>query len=78
MIVIFLVIVINTHGLSSSSIKRARELGDYIIIGVFSDSDVNKYRGSNFPILNLNERVLSVLGCKVNKTTSISTVDLVV
>eukprot|EP00211_Chloroparvula_japonica_P003230 CAMPEP_0119119530 /NCGR_PEP_ID=MMETSP1310-20130426/980_1 /TAXON_ID=464262 /ORGANISM="Genus nov. species nov., Strain RCC2339" /LENGTH=509 /DNA_ID=CAMNT_0007108971 /DNA_START=3 /DNA_END=1532 /DNA_ORIENTATION=- len=45
-------------------LKHARELGDYLIVGIYSDKVVNRYRGSNFPILNLNERVLSVLGCE--------------
>ena len=26
---------------------------------------VNKYKGSNYPIMNLHERVLNVLACKV-------------
>ena len=33
-------------------------------MGVFSDQVVNSYRGANYPIMNLNERVLSVMGCK--------------
>jgi ethanolamine-phosphate cytidylyltransferase len=45
-------------------LKKAQALGDYLIVGVFSDDLVNEYRGSNFPIMNLNERVLSVMGCK--------------
>jgi len=31
---------------------------------VHNDQIVNTYRGGNFPIMNLHERVLSVLGCK--------------
>ena len=27
--------------------------------------DVNHYKGKNYPIMNLQERVLSVLACKV-------------
>uniref|UniRef100_A0A7S4NZ07 ethanolamine-phosphate cytidylyltransferase n=1 Tax=Paramoeba aestuarina TaxID=180227 RepID=A0A7S4NZ07_9EUKA len=44
--------------------KKAREQGDYLVVGVLSDDLINKHRGLNYPILNLNERVLSVLGCK--------------
>ena len=44
--------------------KVARE-GDYIIVGLHTDREVNRYRGSNYPIMNLHERVLSVLACKV-------------
>ena len=36
----------------------------YIVIGVHDDDTVNKYRGRNYPIMNLQERLLSVLGCK--------------
>lgn len=44
-------------------LKQAREYGDYLIAGVHSDEVVNDQRGLNMPIMNLNERVLSVLGC---------------
>ena len=43
-------------------------LGDYVIVGVHNDSEVNQRRGNNLPIMNLHERVLSVLGCKVRTT----------
>lgn len=36
----------------------------FLIVGVHNDQIVNTYRGGNFPIMNLHERVLSVLGCK--------------
>ncbi|CAM9217293.1 unnamed protein product [Discosporangium mesarthrocarpum] len=45
-------------------LTRAREFGDYLIVGVHTDEVVNAQRGLNMPIMNLNERVLSVLGCK--------------
>lgn len=44
-------------------LKKARGFGDYLIAGVHSDEVVNAQRGFNMPIMNLNERVLSVLGC---------------
>ena len=37
--------------------------GDYLIVGIHGDAIVNKRRGMNLPLLNLHERVLSVLGC---------------
>ncbi|GBG31288.1 Ethanolamine-phosphate cytidylyltransferase [Hondaea fermentalgiana] len=46
------------------TLQRARELGDYLIVGVHGDKVVNERRGKNFPIMNLNERLLSVLGCR--------------
>lgn len=43
--------------------KVAKE-GDYIIVGIHSDKVVNRYKGSNLPIMTLHERVLSVLANK--------------
>lgn len=48
-----------------SFLEKCRELGGYIIVGLHEDSVVNHYKGSNYPIMNLQERVLSVLACKV-------------
>jgi len=45
-------------------LERARALGDFLIVGVHNDVVVNRYRGANFPIMNTNERTLSVLSCK--------------
>lgn len=52
------------HAGHAQILERARKLGDYLIVGVYNDSIVNQKYGQNFPIMNLNERVLSVLGCK--------------
>jgi len=45
-------------------LERARKEGDFLIVGLHTDLEVNRYKGSNFPIMNLHERVLSVLACK--------------
>lgn len=45
-------------------LEKAKEKGDYLIVGLHTDLVVNRYRGSNHPIMNLHERVLSVLACK--------------
>lgn len=45
-------------------LEKAKEKGDYLIVGLHTDPVVNRYRGSNYPIMNLHERVLSVLACK--------------
>uniref|UniRef100_A0AC34QXG4 Ethanolamine-phosphate cytidylyltransferase n=1 Tax=Panagrolaimus sp. JU765 TaxID=591449 RepID=A0AC34QXG4_9BILA len=45
-------------------LEEARKLGDYLIVGIYSDSIVNEYKGSNYPIMTLHERVLSVLAYK--------------
>lgn len=42
-------------------LQKARQEGDYLIVGIHSDPVVNRYKGSNYPIMNLHERVLSVL-----------------
>lgn len=52
------------HAGHCSTLEKARELGDYVIVGVHNDYEVNRRRGLNYPIMSLHERVLSVLGCK--------------
>ncbi|CAM9098554.1 unnamed protein product, partial [Chrysoparadoxa australica] len=44
-------------------LKQAKAMGTYLIAGVYNDEIINSQQGLNMPILNLNERVLSVLGC---------------
>ncbi|XP_041362337.1 ethanolamine-phosphate cytidylyltransferase-like isoform X2 [Gigantopelta aegis] len=45
-------------------LEKAATHGDYVIVGLHTDNTVNRYKGANFPIMNLHERVLSVLACK--------------
>nr|CCC54014.1 putative ethanolamine-phosphate cytidylyltransferase [Trypanosoma vivax Y486] len=45
-------------------LQRARELGDYLIVGVHEDSLIRKAKGDNFPLMSLNERVLGLLSCR--------------
>ncbi|XP_067621247.1 ethanolamine-phosphate cytidylyltransferase isoform X2 [Eurosta solidaginis] len=45
-------------------LEKAKQLGDFLIVGLHTDPVVNSYKGSNYPIMNLHERVLSVLSCK--------------
>lgn len=52
------------HSGHTRTLQEAAALGDYVIVGVHSDRVVNETRGANYPILNMHERVLSVLGCK--------------
>lgn len=42
-------------------LERVREHGDYVIVGLHTDPEVNRYKGFNFPIMNIHERTLSVL-----------------
>ncbi|KAL6072601.1 choline phosphate cytidylyltransferase, variant 2 [Balamuthia mandrillaris] len=45
-------------------LEKAKALGNFLIVGVLDDLVVNRYKKANFPIMNLYERVLSVLSCK--------------
>lgn len=45
-------------------LEKAKKEGDYLIVGLHSDSIVNRYKGDNYPIMNVHERTLSVLACK--------------
>jgi ethanolamine-phosphate cytidylyltransferase len=46
-------------------LEKAKSFGDFLIVGLHTDHVVNQYKGGNYPIMNLHERVLSVLACKV-------------
>jgi len=46
------------------ALRRAREFGDYLVVGVHDDDVVNRVKGSNYPIMNIHERVMSVLSCR--------------
>lgn len=52
------------HAGHIETLKRARALGDFLYVGVWSDDTVNYFMGGNRPILSLHERVLMVLACK--------------
>jgi ethanolamine-phosphate cytidylyltransferase len=52
------------HAGHADLLRRAREAGDYVIVGVQNDEIVRSNKGAPFPILSLTERVLSVLACK--------------
>ncbi|ODM98473.1 Ethanolamine-phosphate cytidylyltransferase [Orchesella cincta] len=45
-------------------LKVARALGDYLVVGLHPDNVVTMYKGSKYPIMNLQERLLSVLACR--------------
>lgn len=45
-------------------LEKAKTLGTYLIVGVLTDKLANDMKGSNWPIMNLHERVLSVLSCR--------------
>ncbi|KAI4380243.1 hypothetical protein MLD38_006458 [Melastoma candidum] len=45
-------------------LKKARELGDFLLVGIYSDQTVSEHRGRGHPIMHLHERSLSVLACR--------------
>ena len=45
-------------------LKKARELGDFLIVGIHDDLTINQYVGKQFPLNALHERVLNILACK--------------
>lgn len=45
-------------------LKKAKSLGDFLLVGIHEDKVVNSYMGKNYPIMNSYERALNVLSCK--------------
>lgn len=45
-------------------LKTARQLGDFLLVGIYADNTVSELRGKHCPLLNLYERSLSVLACR--------------
>ncbi|KAI7989582.1 Ethanolamine-phosphate cytidylyltransferase [Camellia lanceoleosa] len=48
----------------SKILKSARQLGDFLLVGIHSDHIVSEQRGMHHPIMHLHERSLSVLACR--------------
>jgi ethanolamine-phosphate cytidylyltransferase len=46
------------------ALKKAREYGDFLLVGIHDDATVHRNRSHGLPILNLYERALSLLSCK--------------
>lgn len=42
-------------------LQKASQMGDYVIVGLYTDKEVNRTENSNYPIMNLQERTLGVL-----------------
>ncbi|GMH13618.1 hypothetical protein Nepgr_015459 [Nepenthes gracilis] len=45
-------------------LQIARQLGDFLLVGIYTDQTVSKLRGAQYPLMNLHERTLSVLSCR--------------
>ncbi|OEH76415.1 ethanolamine-phosphate cytidylyltransferase [Cyclospora cayetanensis] len=47
-------------------LKIAKEMGDYLIVGIHDDATVSAVKGLGFPVMNVNERALNVLDGRAN------------
>mmetsp|Transcript_20989 Transcript_20989/g.53035 ORF Transcript_20989/g.53035 Transcript_20989/m.53035 type:complete len:451 (+) Transcript_20989:182-1534(+) len=45
-------------------LRDARSLGTFLFVGIHDDLTVSGAKGSNYPVMTLNERVLNVCACK--------------
>lgn len=45
-------------------LRSARQLGDFLLVGIHTDQIVSEHRGKHYPIMHLHERSLSVLACR--------------
>lgn len=52
------------HAGHAEVLRKASEMGDFVIVGVHSDLLVNGAVGGNYPIMTHDERMLSVSGCR--------------
>ena len=52
------------HKVHIEALKKAKESGDFVYVGVYNDITVNKRKGKYNPVLNINERCLNLLALK--------------
>ena len=45
-------------------IEEAKKLGDFLYVGIWDDEMTRYYKGDNYPIVSIQERVLMCLACK--------------
>ncbi|XWS71014.1 hypothetical protein CRYUN_Cryun03dG0100600 [Craigia yunnanensis] len=45
-------------------LKQARQLGDFLLVGIHTDHIVSEHRGMPYPVMHVHERSLSVLACR--------------
>ncbi|KAK6789828.1 hypothetical protein RDI58_013628 [Solanum bulbocastanum] len=55
---------VETIFLPSQILRSARQLGDFLLVGVYTDETISELRGDQYPLMNLHERSLSVLACR--------------
>jgi ethanolamine-phosphate cytidylyltransferase len=47
-------------------LKADKGSSRYVVLGIHDDQTINKHKGFNYPIMNLKERTLTVLACRVS------------
>lgn len=52
------------HAGHVAALRKARSLGDFLIVGIHNDETVHERKGRNMPIMSVHERSLMVLACK--------------
>ncbi|PNH10623.1 Ethanolamine-phosphate cytidylyltransferase [Tetrabaena socialis] len=52
------------YGHANALRQAAKAHGDFLLVGLHTDEEVQARRGPHLPIMNLHERSLSVLSCK--------------
>jgi ethanolamine-phosphate cytidylyltransferase len=52
------------HAGHVETLKLARAMGDFLLVGIHSDQIVSAHRGPNHPVMHVHERSLSVLACR--------------
>lgn len=60
------------HWCHAVLLQLAKEAGDFLLVGLHTDEDVEARRGPHTPIMNVHERALSVLACKYVDEVSLS------
>jgi ethanolamine-phosphate cytidylyltransferase len=45
-------------------LEEAKKLGDFLYVGIWDDEMTRYYRGKQYPIVSIQERVLMCLACK--------------
>ena len=45
-------------------LEEAKKLGDFLYVGIWDDEMTRYYKGNQYPIVSIQERVLMCLACK--------------
>jgi len=45
-------------------LQRAKDQGDFVLVGCYDDETIHRKKGKNYPLQTLHERALNVLACR--------------